>query len=342
MAGFSSFIEKTVKVVGSVSKVGVEIGADLLGIIVEKIDDNPEAKEKFSNYGKNIGQTIKNYTDDIAITSAKFTDNLGEYGTKVYQSVNNNIKELNVGRSETNKVTIQCPYCNSSIFITSEGQWSCPDCNNNFRYLNSEIEKSEDVCTEAVICLVALLAKISKADGAVTAREISIFKDILKNETELNNKQMQEAAAIFNTEKANIYNYEEYLKRAYVSLSDNKNLLKYFIEIMFKVANEDGGVHSEQEKIILRAVYIFELSNYEYEEIRNRLIQELDKYYEILKCSRDSTNEEITSTYRKLIITYHPDKYISKDLPQEMINLAKEKTQEIQNAYDLIRKARGA
>ena len=60
----------------------------------------------------------------------------------------------------------------------------------------------------------------------------------------------------------------------------------------------------------------------------------------MLKCEIGNTNEEIKSSYRKLIITYHPDKYACKDLPKEMLLFTKEKTQEIQEAYEKIRKSR--
>ncbi|QSA20106.1 DnaJ domain-containing protein, partial [Vibrio furnissii] len=51
--------------------------------------------------------------------------------------------------------------------------------------------------------------------------------------------------------------------------------------------------------------------------------------------------KEIKRAYRKLMNEHHPDKLMVKGLPPEMMNVAKEKSQEIQHAYDLIKKEKG-
>lgn len=188
--------------------------------------------------------------------------------------------------------------------------------------------------------MIILIAKISKADGVVTQKEVSLMSDILDYEFELNFNQKREVQEVFNREKQNFYDYEKYLHKLHDICSNNRELLVLFTEQMFKVSHEDGGVHPEQEKIIQKAVHIFGLSSYDYQQIKNKFIQDLDKYYSVLKCTKESTNEEIRSSYRKLIMVYHPDKYVSKGLPEEMICMAKEKTQEIQEAYEKIRKSR--
>jgi DnaJ like chaperone protein len=65
--------------------------------------------------------------------------------------------------------------------------------------------------------------------------------------------------------------------------------------------------------------------------------QSLQRAYEILGLSAQSTEEEIKRAYRNLMSRYHPDKLVSKGLPEEMIKFATEKTQEIKAAYDFIK-----
>lgn len=63
--------------------------------------------------------------------------------------------------------------------------------------------------------------------------------------------------------------------------------------------------------------------------------------YDVLKCSRKSSNEEVKKSYRLLISKYHPDKFVGMDLDDEFVKLASKKFQEIQAAYDQVRKQRG-
>ena len=63
--------------------------------------------------------------------------------------------------------------------------------------------------------------------------------------------------------------------------------------------------------------------------------------YKILDVSADADSKTVKRAYRKLMNEHHPDKLMAKGLPPEMMNVAKEKSQEIQNAYDLIKKVKG-
>ena len=68
----------------------------------------------------------------------------------------------------------------------------------------------------------------------------------------------------------------------------------------------------------------------------------LEEAYNIIGANEDMTTVEVRKLYRKLLSQHHPDKLVSKGLPEEMIKLANEKTHEIQTAWKLIQKSRGA
>ncbi|WP_434777136.1 co-chaperone DjlA [Neisseria sp. Ec49-e6-T10] len=67
----------------------------------------------------------------------------------------------------------------------------------------------------------------------------------------------------------------------------------------------------------------------------------LQDAYEVLGIDENADTAKIKRAYRKLMQEHHPDKLASKGLPEEMMELAKQRTQEIHAAYDLIKKHKG-
>ncbi len=68
---------------------------------------------------------------------------------------------------------------------------------------------------------------------------------------------------------------------------------------------------------------------------------EFKDYYKILGISKSASSDDIKKAYRKLAQKYHPDKYLSKELPDDFIELANEKSKKIKDAYEKIKKIRG-
>lgn len=64
----------------------------------------------------------------------------------------------------------------------------------------------------------------------------------------------------------------------------------------------------------------------------------LDKYYEILESSKNDSLETIKKNYRRLMKEYHYDSIASKGLPEDMLQFVKEKTQELNEVYDAVKK----
>ena len=89
--GLGDLVKKTINVVGTAAKVGVELGADAVGAIAEKIDDNPESKEKYREMGKKLGSNIKSGASKIADNSVDVVDNAVESGTKICKNIGEEI-----------------------------------------------------------------------------------------------------------------------------------------------------------------------------------------------------------------------------------------------------------
>jgi DnaJ like chaperone protein len=131
------------------------------------------------------------------------------------------------------------------------------------------------------------------------------------------------------------------------------HLIRLFIEIQLQAAFADGNLHPNERLVILEICDILGISPDEFDVLagaagaeqhyggyagRSRMT--LEDAYALLEIPADSTDHEVKKAYRRMMSRHHPDKLVAKGLPEEMMKLATEKTQEIQSAYELIRKSR--
>lgn len=84
-------------------------------------------------------------------------------------------------------------------------------------------------------------------------------------------------------------------------------------------------------------------SQFQYRQHSHNTNQEnsFDKYYEVLESSKTDSFDVIKINYRRLVKQYHYDSIASKNLPEDMVKFAEEKTQSINEAYAAIKEARG-
>jgi DnaJ like chaperone protein len=118
-------------------------------------------------------------------------------------------------------------------------------------------------------------------------------------------------------------------------------MLDLMIDILLRVSVADGTLSQSEEKLILSAVRIFNFSDEKYNKLKSRYIKDFEKYYAILECNRNDSNEHIKKQFRKLVSDYHPDKIASKGLPEEFTKFANDKFREIKEAYEVIKKEKG-
>jgi DnaJ like chaperone protein len=113
-----------------------------------------------------------------------------------------------------------------------------------------------------------------------------------------------------------------------------------FFDLLLQIAAADGKLHPAEETALKRIKGIFQISDHQFDNMKAVYFKELDRYYKTLNCTPQSSNEEIKSNYKKLVKDFHPDRIISKGLPEEFIDFATKRFREIQEAYDTIKQER--
>jgi DnaJ like chaperone protein len=195
--------------------------------------------------------------------------------------------------------------------------------------------------TQAVyfISLFSILGKLSKIDGVVTKDEIIAVQGFI-NGLPMAEREKQFAREVFNAAKNSPYLLDDFAIQLYQAIKNRPALLVSFFDLLFKIVAADGKLHAAEESALKRVKDIFNISDHQFENIKAVYFKDLDKYYKILNCTPESTNEEIKASYKKLVKDFHPDTIVSKGLPEEFIEFATNRFREIRESYEKIRQER--
>ncbi|WP_047688116.1 co-chaperone DjlA [Vibrio sp. ZOR0018] len=216
----------------------------------------------------------------------------------------------------------------------------------------------------------SVMGHVAKAKGQVTKEEIQLAT-IMMERMNLHGEQRKAAQDAFREGKESGFPLEEVLERVRLSTGGRFDLLQFFLELQISAAFADGDVHPSERNVLHKIARSLGFSS---DQLERRLrmqeaafrfqqggnfggqqqgyqqsgqwqqaaqAERLTDAYDVLGVSKDADAKEIKRAYRKLMNEHHPDKLMAKGLPPEMMNVAKEKSQEIQNAYDLIKKEKG-
>ncbi len=186
--------------------------------------------------------------------------------------------------------------------------------------------------------LFACLAKIAKADGRVSEEEVSKIESFISNKFNFAEDERNFAINIFQKAKSDSVSFDAYAKQLYQLLGSSPNSLLVFYELLFELAMADGVMHENEERLLRKIPNIFGLDKNVYEDLYNKYVGKISNAYEILGVTKDMTIDEIKKVYRVKRKEFHPDALISKGLPEELIEKAKEKFIEIQAAFEIIEK----
>ena len=186
--------------------------------------------------------------------------------------------------------------------------------------------------------LFACLAKLAKADGVVSREEVDKVDYYIKERFNFPDDQRLFAIQIFNQAKDDSYSFQDYATQLASLLSKNKNSLIMFYELLFELAIADGVLHESEERLLKEVPNIFKIRSDLFEELKEKFDDQGSDAYLVLGVNRDMSFADIKKEYQKKRREFHPDSLISKGLPEELLEKAKEKFIQIQQAYEEIEK----
>jgi DnaJ like chaperone protein len=189
------------------------------------------------------------------------------------------------------------------------------------------------------IGMIALGAKMAKADGVVTHDEVAAFKQIFH----VPQAELAAVARVFNLAKQDVAGYETYARQIAKLFHAKALILENVLDGLFHIAKADDVLHPAEINFLENVALHFGFSMGDFARIKARHVNAgPDDPYLILGVDRGADIIAIKSHYRKLVRDNHPDRQIAAGVPEEMIVLATRRLAHINAAYGRILKEREA
>ncbi len=188
------------------------------------------------------------------------------------------------------------------------------------------------------IAMIALSAKMAKADGVVTDEEVEAFDRIFR-------VPLDERASIrrfFDLARQDSAGYEAYAGQIARLYAGKPGMLEDILDGLFEIAKADGVLHPGEDAFLERVAEIFGFAPGEYRRIRaSHFAPDAADPYVVLGVGYEADDDEIKRTYWRLVRENHPDRLIARGVPEEFVLLATDKLAAINGAYEKIRHERG-
>ena len=180
------------------------------------------------------------------------------------------------------------------------------------------------------IALIALSAKMAKADGVVTDDEVKAFGEFF----EVPEKEADKVRMIYRLAQQDVAGFDEYIARVANIFEDAPAVLEDVLDCLFSVAVADGVAHPREVALLDRAAAAFGITPAAYRRLRAAHFGlGDDDPYLILGIDHDADIEQIKATYRTLVRDHHPDALIARGVPEDLIKIAEGRMAAINAAY---------
>ena len=188
------------------------------------------------------------------------------------------------------------------------------------------------------IAVIALGAKMAKADGQVTRDEVTAFREVFH----IAAQDEAGAAKVFNLARQDAAGFEEYARRIRAMFSGQPDTLRDLLEGLFHIAMADGFYHPNENAFLEEVNRIFGVPEAEFNALRMRFAPDAPQDpYTVLGVDPRADFKEIRKAYLKLVRENHPDVMIARGLPEEAMRLAQKRMADINHAWEEIEALQG-
>lgn len=186
------------------------------------------------------------------------------------------------------------------------------------------------------IAVIALGAKMAKADGLVTRDEVTAFREVFQ----IAQKDEANAAKVFNMARQDVAGFEEYATRIKGMFGAVHGRPDDLMEGLFHIAVADGEYHPNEDVFLQRVAEILGVEDHAFKAMRARFVPDAEADpFTVLGVTPEMPIEDIRKVWRKLVRETHPDAMIARGVPEEAVKIAEKRMIDINRAWDQINEA---
>jgi DnaJ like chaperone protein len=183
------------------------------------------------------------------------------------------------------------------------------------------------------IAVIALGAKMAKADGLVTRDEVTAFREVFQ----IADDDTAGAARVFNLARQDVAGFEEYARRIADMFQDQPEMFCDLMEGLFHIAMADGTYHPNENAFLEEVSGIFGMDPDRFEALRARFVPDSSPLpHTVLGIAPGATLDEARAAWRLLVRANHPDVLVARGLPEEAVKMAEKRMIDINRAWETI------
>ena len=187
------------------------------------------------------------------------------------------------------------------------------------------------------IAVIALGAKMAKADGLVTRDEVAAFREVFH----IPRAEEGNAARVFNLARQDVAGFEDYATRIKRMYGEGDGALTDLMEGLFHIAIADGSYHPSEDTFLHRVGEIFGLSEREFRALRTRFVPDAaPDPWDVLGVEPGTPVGEVRAAWRRLVREAHPDRMMARGVPEEAVKMAEKRLIAINRAWEEIGEGR--
>ena len=181
------------------------------------------------------------------------------------------------------------------------------------------------------IAVIALGAKMAKADGEVTRNEVAAFRQVFA----IPPGEEANAARVFNLARQDVAGFETYARKIRSMFRDDSRVLVDLMEGLFHISVADGRWHPQEEAFLRDVAEIFGVGDRCFRSLRARFVPDAQPDpYDILGVDPDATLTEARAAWKQAVRDSHPDRMLARGVPAEAVKLAEQRLIAINAAWE--------
>jgi DnaJ like chaperone protein len=183
------------------------------------------------------------------------------------------------------------------------------------------------------IGVIALGAKLAKADGAVTRGEVAMFRSIFT----IPPGEEANAARVFNLARQDVAGFDAYARKIAAMFPARDPVLQDLLEGLFHVAIADGDFHPAEEAFLHEVARIFGLTEACFRALKARVVPSAEPDpLAVLELPETAGIDEARSAFRRMVRDSHPDALRARGVPEEAVRVAEARLKALNAAWEAV------